>query len=288
MRAFMQNQQPADHLRYQGCLAMIEATSGSYQETKQVWFGRKDFSGLGAMLIQPSAKTFVQAGAIAMRTMGDPVTAFRHWRDIAPVTAILAEGIALRAALTPAECRGLDNVDFVSCDLLYVQYGLLFSGLRGELSKVRHYHDLPFVRMRGDGETRPNSLSLEARIMFAAWEGDQPQVEALAQSLEAHYKSFKLSPVYTALWKAVAKRDSMELDQLLAEAEAAYRKSARRKVDDPWGGDKSLNEAMFDIYTTSVLKIARDVGMAWDYGNQYTRQIWPLTVIESWEQAGGA
>lgn len=266
---------------YEGFLALILSASETWDESKRAWLSRHDYSGLG-MVIQATAKDLVGAGAIALRTNSAPDAAFGHWRQVACLKDDVLEGCKARVLLTDAEANAISGADFVAGDFLYIQYGLLLAGLREQLAEVRGFHELPFVRMRGEGEAQPNAMAMEARIMFAAWEGDQAMVEDLAAALERHYERFKLSSVYAALWRAVARRDSAALNQHLEAAEEAYRKSARRKVEDPWGGGKALNAAMFDVYTTCVLKIARDCGMSWEYGNDFTRQIWPALVLDCW------
>lgn len=266
---------------YEGHLAIL-GSPAEWEEVKQVWLFRRDYSGFGAT-VQSFAKCRVGAGAIAMRTLGKPEKAFQHWRSVSQLKEGLLEAAAACAA-HQSEHAQLPITEFVAADFLYVQYGLLLAGMRSALADVRNLYDLPFVRMGGDGEPGPNVLALEARIMFAAWEGDQTTVEEFAALLERHYARFKLSKVYAGLWRAVAQRDGAALDRHLPEAEEAYRKSARCKRDDPWGGEKALNAEMFDVYTTCVLKIARACGLTWMYGNDFTRQIWPAVVLDHWDE----
>jgi hypothetical protein len=137
--------------------------------------------------------------------------------------------------------------------------------------------------MREEGARAADPIAAEGRLQFAGWTGDLAVVEQLAGPLEAHYARFKIDPVYAQLWRAVAARDSALLNQLLTMAETAYKKAGRRKTRDIWGGDKLTHDNMFDLYTTSVLKIARDVGMTWTCPSDYAREIWPERVIELWK-----
>jgi hypothetical protein len=106
--------------------------------------------------------------------------------------------------------------------------------------------------MREEGARAADPIAAEGRLQFAGWTGDLAVVEQLAGPLEAHYARFKIDPVYA-------------------------------QTRDIWGGDKLTHDNMFDLYTTSVLKIARDVGMTWTCPSDYAREIWPERVIELWK-----
>jgi hypothetical protein len=267
---------------YRGCLTIIDLYGQNFSEARDRWIDAKNFSGLGSVFIQSDAKECLMAGSIALRGLGEIDVALRHWDTALRSFEALNIGVQARKELQAADADS-ENADFHVGDFIYLQYCLLFAGDRNRLKKIREFYDLPVVRMNDFGREQPNILSAEARIQFAAWEGDISLVDSLAESMELHYREFKLPMIYGSLWKAVVRRDGDLLNSLLPDAEAAYTKSAKRKRNDIWGGDKSYNEAMFDIYTTSVLKIARDVGIAWSYNNANTRDIWPSAVIEQWK-----
>ena len=231
------------------------------------------------MAVWSDAKTQLVAGAIACRSFGDPDRARAYWQGAHRGFDALMAAADLRRTLTRAQCADEGAADFSAMYFWHLQGCLLMAGDRPRWCGVRALHDEPFVSMRSAGARALDPLAAESRIQFAAWEGDAALVEDLAGTLDAHYARFRLSPVYTRLWRALAARDAASLDAALPEAEAAYRKSGRRRKPDAWGGDKSYNAAMFDVYTTAALKLARDVGMRWTYRSDASSEIWPERVI---------
>lgn len=268
---------------YQGCLRVLSIFENDPDTARDNWIRSKDFGGLAAVFAAPEARTRLETGAIAWRSFKDSALAKQYWQSVDRLLDSIEAGMAVREKLSPAELSDSSSADITASSFISLQHCLLLAGNRKDLERVRSYYDLPYVRLNDWGCKNPSPISAEARIQFAAWEGDLDMVDFLTPSMEAHYKGFKLPMVYTQLWRAVAGRDSAKLDSLLPEAETAYTKSARRKSWDFWGGGgKARNEAMIDVYSTCVLKIARDVGLTWEYGNDHTGQIWPLALLETW------
>lgn len=260
---------------------MIEDRTRDFDSLVNLWLKKRDFSHFGMSLVWAECTSCVIAGAIALRKKNEFNTALECWRVARRALDALNVGIEARSKLSAAECSAPDCADFRARDLLHLQYCLLFAGDLPRLLRVREIYELPFVSMLDNG--KDDAIAAEARMHFAAWDGNVKEVEVLAKTLDDHYKRFKLSPVYTQLWRAVANRDSEMLNSRLPEAEVAYKKSSKRKTNDFWGGGKDYNESMFDIYGASVLKIARHVGMSWSYASTNTKDIWPDAVVAYWE-----
>ena len=222
------------------------------------------------------------AGAITLRTARELPAAIAFWRRTESAQDALLEGLLARAALSADECAPGDDAYLFAGYFIFLQYCLLFAGERGRLEALRGMYESPFVVVKVSEHERWAPLAAEGLIQFAAWSGDVATTAELAASLTSHYEEFSLAPVYAEMWKAVAARDGQSLDKCLPQAESAYKQAARRRSFDIWGGDKSYNQAMFDIYTTGVLKIARDVGMQPVYRSTLSEKIWPEQIISHW------
>ena len=268
---------------YDASCMFIDEYTAEYEELMDVWISTKRFNGFGNIMVHSDAQNCLIAACIAHRMKNDPITAFGYFKTARRAMAALDTAVTSRTAL-PADtvfenaAHGIISAGSFYC----LAICLLFVGERESLQRIRGYLDLPFVTMHASFQKEPDSDAAELRNLFAAWEGDLVTVDLLTPPLEKVYKRYNIADIYTKLWRAVALRDSAMLDQLLPLAEEAYKKAARRREFDWYGGGKSYNQAMFDFYTTAVLKIAKGVGMHWTYGNDNTKQIWPNDVIDFW------
>jgi hypothetical protein len=245
---------------------------------------QNDLERLALIMVQTDSKDCYLAGAIALRKYRDATAAFKYWRTAERCLTALEKAVETRMSL-PADTK-LDPVygaqKIPARYFYYLLLCLLFNGDRARFARLRKIFDLPFVVLNGSNPKVPDSYAAETRLVYAAWEGDIQLVESFVSPLQLEYKRYRIAGIYTDLWLAVAQRNEVALNALLPEAEAAHKKAARRRDADMWGGDKDYNNAMFDTYTTSVLKIAKDVGMAWTYGNANTAELWPAVVMNKW------
>jgi hypothetical protein len=162
---------------------------------------------------------------------------------------------------------------------------LVLAGLHQEWLSLRRHFDSPYVTFEsGIGNKDYSAYAAEARLHYAAWDGDMAAWQAAEPVIRKEYTRYKYNPVYLDLWAAVIQRDAAKLDSLLPEAEAAWKASRRRRNPDLWGGGgKVYNEFMIDRYTTTLLKIARRLGLQWQYRSKVSEQLWPEAVITHWE-----
>ena len=268
---------------YDASCMFIDEYTAEYEALLDRLIATKKFNGFADVMVHSDAEHCLIAACIAYRMKNDPVTAFGYFKTALRAMAALDKCVASRAALPADTVFEIEPHAFIPIGKFYLlAICLLCNGDRESLQRMRGYLDLPFVRMFANVQKEPDSDAAEIRILFAAWEGDLATVDLLTPPLEKAYKRYNIADIYTKLWRAVALRDSPMLDQLLPLAEEAYKKAARRREFDWYGGGKSYNQAMFDFYTTAVLKIAKGVGMHWTYGNDNTKQIWPNDVIDFW------
>jgi len=269
---------------YRVCLSFIEEHAERFEPLMTRCLSVNNFTHLGGVMVQSDANNCLMAGAIARRKYRDSANAFRLWAIANRPFLALERGVEARMNIPPDFKFDRKLGQYSEIPLAYfieLTYCLLFNGDRQRLNKLQTYFDLPFVTTdAGDGTV--DAYAYETLIIFAAWEGNIARVESLTPDLQKYYSEWKIDKVYTQLWHAVAARQSDVLDQLLPEAEASYKRGARRRDQDIWGGDKNYINAMFDVYTTAVLKIAKAVGMSWTYGNNNTAEIWPQDVIDHW------
>jgi|GEM_PF-6927428 len=273
----------SDSIYKVSCMFIAERES-EYEKLLNLWIEANAFDGFADVMVHSDAQNCLMAACIAHRMKNDPEKAFLYLKTVCRAMSALDKGVACRSVLptdTRFETKG--NALIPVGKLYLLQICLLLCGDRARLKTLRDYLDIPFVSMHASFHKEPDSNAAEVRILFAAWEGDLATVEFLMPTLEKEYKRFRISDIYTKLWSAVVRRDSDMLDKLLPIAEDAYKKAARRREFDWYGGGKSYNQAMFDFYVTSVLKIAKDVGMHWTYSNENTKQLWPIDAIEFWD-----
>ena len=269
---------------YSARVGFISEMDEEFDFLLDLWLKKNNFSRLTHTMVHTDAQNCWMAGAIAYRKKHDQAAAFKYWQTARRTLIALDKAIDVRQGL-PADTKfdSMYGSDSIPARYFYhLLICLLFCGDRAGLAQLRSYFDLPLVVICGNDSNNPDSYAAEARMLYAAWEGDASLVASFTAPLELEYKRYRIADIYTKLWHAVATRQNELLDSLLPAAEEAYKKAARRKDNDIWGGGKDYNEAMFDTYTTAVLKVAKDVGMHWKYGNANTAELWPAEVINHW------
>lgn len=259
---------------------MIDEQTSDYDYLLDFWLRENDFFGLANIMIESDAENCLMAGAIALRSQKNTALAQSCWAKAERCLHALKAACLARSELTDDYSYRTKQAAIIPASKLYsLQACLLLNGSIDEWLEIRAIYELPFVSLYPSFLKDPDPLAAEARIMYAAHEGDCALVEVLNQSLTKHYNHFKLSSVYCELWKAVAARDAGALDSLLPKAADVFSSGAKRKDYDIWGGGKSYNPAMFDIYTTCVLKIARLAGMNVSVKEALYSEIWPAEII---------
>jgi hypothetical protein len=231
------------------------------------------------------AATCLEVGALAVRAFGDVPAGLSHWRGVRLVVQAFEESLAVRHRDAEHYIPGGPEGTFSASRFPQVQQCLVLAGLHQEWLSFRRHFDSPYVTTEsGVGNKDYGAYAAEARLHYAAWDGDMAVWEAAEPVIRKEYTRYKYSPVYLDLWAAVIQRDAAKLDSLLPEAEAAWKASRRRRNPDLWGGGgKVYNEFMIDRYTTTLLKIARRLGLQWQYRSKVSEQLWPEAVITHWE-----
>lgn len=266
---------------YKNRLFYVGECEKEFDQLVENWMQRKIFDYFGSVL-QGEVQSYLDLGAMAVRALKDVERAKQHWKSGFRVWDAYEKAIKLRLSLIEHKFEKENEGNFSIGDFWYMQLCLLMIGDRAKLKTLREYIDLPFMVFPKPPLAPFDVYSAEVKILWAAWEGKEEEVNRLSLPLSKHYKTYKLSLAYGEVWKTIARRDSQALSALLPELEDAYRKSARRRSEDVWGGEKAYNIARFDYYTTSALKIAHDLGMTWGEVSPYGQEIWPREVIELW------
>lgn len=236
----------------------------------------------GCLFLDQRASAYLEAGALAVRAMGDVPAGLAHWRGVRLVVQAFEQALEVRQRDAEHYTPGGPEGTFFAGRFPQVQQCLVLAGLHQEWLSFRRHFDSPYVAL--DGGSGYSAYAAEAQLHYAAWDGDMAVWQAAEPVIRKEYTRYKYSPVYLDLWAAVIQRDAAKLDSLLPEAEAAWKASRRRRNPDLWGGGgKVYNEFMIDRYTTTLLKIARRLGLQWQYRSKVSEQLWPEAVITHWE-----
>ncbi|WP_396269882.1 hypothetical protein [Ideonella sp.] len=237
------------------------------------------------LYIDQKAAAYLEAGALAVRTFGDIPAGLAHWRGVRLVVQAFEESLEVRQRDAEHYIPGEQEGTFCAARFPQVQQCLVLAGLHQEWLSFKRHFDNPYVTLQSAVSNNDYSpFAAEAKLHYAAWEGDMAVWEEAAPVIRKQYAWAKVNLVYFDLWAAVIQRDAAKLDSLLPEAEAAWTASRRRRNPDLWGGGgKVYNEFMIDRYTTTLLKIARRLGLQWQYCSKVSEQLWPEAVITHWD-----
>jgi hypothetical protein len=237
------------------------------------------------LFIDLEANSYLEAGAMAQRVFGDLPQALGYWRGIRLVVQAFEQSLEVRHQYAEHYTSGEQEGTFCASRFPKVQQCLVLAGLQQEWLSFKRHFDNPYVTLQSAVSNNDYSpFAAEAKLQYAAWEGDMAVWEEAAPVIRKQYAWAKVNLVYFDLWAAVIQRDAAKLDGLLPEAEAAWKASRRRRNPDMYGGGGKLyNEYMIDRYTTTLLKIARRLGLQWQYRSKVSEQLWPEAVITHWE-----
>lgn len=268
---------------FEATVEFVKEYEEEFDELLPLWIEKRDFSGLARVLVWNDALNCLKAGSIAYRYKNDSDQAFAFWSQSTRAMTALERAVAKRSALSDGGDPP-DRAKVIPAGFLYeLVTCLLFVGRRGDLTRIAGYMDLPFFSRSPGPNSQPDPAAAEIDLLLAAWRNDRGNAEtALSLVSKLHMKN-KASLVYADLWKAVLARDKESLQALLPTLRDAYRAAPARKSPERYGGYKDYNTIMIDAYGTSILKIAYDAGIRWNYPDELCSELWPCQLVERWE-----
>ncbi len=265
---------------FQSRTEFIEEHESDFETLLSFWLEKKDYAGMISIMVNSASEDCLIAGAIAHASYNNTELAQQLWNKVECCykTIVLA---CQQRQHTPADFKfETAQSGIIPVNYFYHLYCCLLMGNQIDTwLKLADFYQYDFVRLDLSLNRDPDILAAESRIMHAAYAGDSELTERLAISMQKHYKQWKLNPVYATLWQTLCRRDITALNALLPEAAAAYKAASRRRSYDIWGGGKSYNHAMFDVYTSCVLRIGHLLGLSEQIDFSVGSSIWPVDLI---------